>query len=269
MRKVIVFSGAGMSADSGIPTFRGTDGLWEQHKVEDVAEYEAWWRDKELVLRFYQERYAKYSPCKPHEGHYALAKLEEKFDVTHVTQNIDDLLEQAGCTDVVHLHGKINRRKCEWHKDISTLDGDRRHVCDYKAEVDAPVQIGELCPKCGGQLRPDVVWFNEAVHLSHKDMKSWLHHVKYGPGVFICCGTSVQVYPAGYLVSFFSQVQNKYIVDPKPQKIGDYTLLEGTAREKLPELVEKLLNESEDAASPPAPPEPVDDPNDFWRDLMG
>lgn len=241
MRTVVVFSGAGMSADSGIPTFRGTDGLWEQHKVEDVADYNAWWKDKELVLRFYDERYRKYSGCKPHEGHYALAKLEDKFNVIHVTQNIDNLLEQAGCTNVIHLHGQIHSKKCEWHKDISTLDGDTRHTCDYKDQMDEPVKVGDLCPKCGSQLRPDVVWFNEAVHLDHQEMTDWVREVKCNNGVFICCGTSVQVYPAGYLVSFFSQVKNKYIVDPNPQRVVDYTLIEGTAKEKLPELVDQLL----------------------------
>lgn len=239
---VVVFSGAGLSADSGIPTFRDSGGLWENHNVEDVAEHEAWFRDKELVLRFYEQRFNGYKDCKPHLGHEALAKLEQKFKVVHITQNIDDLLEQAGCSDVRHLHGRIHSKKCEWHKDITTLDGDRKFICDFKTDMTEPVKLGELCPKCGGQMRPDVVWFNEAVgNMNYDEMKEWCKEVKYNDGIFICAGTSVQVYPAGYFVSFFSQVKNKFIVDRKPQKIADYELIEGKASETLPILVDRLM----------------------------
>lgn len=124
MRTVVTFSGAGLSAESGIPTFRGKDGLWENHRVEDVADHQAWWRDKGMVLRFYEERFQKYRACEPNAGHRAIASLQEKFNVVNVTQNIDDLLEQAGCSNVVHLHGKATRAKCEHHHDISNLQGD-------------------------------------------------------------------------------------------------------------------------------------------------
>ena len=241
MKRVIVFSGAGLSADSGIPTFRDSGGLWENHNVADVAEHESWFRDKGMVLRFYADRFNQYKNCKPHLGHEALANLEQKFKVTHITQNIDDLLEQAGCTDVRHLHGQIRMKKCEWHKEITTLDGDGRFICDFKTELTEPVKLGELCPKCGGQMRPDVVWFNEAVNLDYNEMKEMCTDVKYNDGVFICAGTSVQVYPAGYFVSFFSQVKNKFIVDRKPQKIADYQLIEGKASEQMPILVETLM----------------------------
>ncbi len=242
MRTIVVFSGAGLSADSGIPTFRDTNGLWENHNVEDVAKHEAWFRNRELVLRFYEQRFNQYKNCKPHLGHEALAKLEQKFNVVHVTQNIDNLLEEAGCTNVTHLHGRVHVKKCEWHKGITTLDGDRKFTCDFKADTNEPVKLGELCPKCGGQLRPDVVWFNEAVHgMDWNDMKKMCEDVKYNDGVFICAGTSIQVYPAGYMVSFFSQVKHKYIVDRKPQKVANYTLIEGKASEQLPILVEQLL----------------------------
>jgi len=241
MKTILVFSGAGLSADSGIQTFRGKDGLWEDHRVEDVADYNAWWKNKELVLRFYEERFNKYKDTKPHEGHCALAKLEQKYKVVHITQNIDNLLEQAGCTEVHHLHGKMRSKKCEWHKDITVLDGDTRHICDYRDVAKEPIKIGDLCPKCGSQLRPDVVFFNEAVDLPYDWIAEYVKEVKYNDGVFICVGTSVQVYPAGYLVSFFSQVPRKYIVDTNPQRVSNYTLLKGTAKEKLPELVETLL----------------------------
>jgi len=243
-RRIIVFSGAGLSADSGVPTFRDNNGMWENHNVEDIAVHEAWYEkeNKELMRRFYGGRFNQYKNCKPHAGHEALAKLEDKFFVTHVTQNIDGLLEAAGCRDVKHVHGKITFKKCEWHKDITTLDGDNKFVCDYKSECRSPSEYEEKCPSCGGDLRPDVVWFNERVHLDFGEMKEWVRQVKYEDGIFICAGTSVQVYPAGYLLSFFSQVKEKYIVDLKPQKVADYVLVEGKASDMLPHLVEKILS---------------------------
>lgn len=242
-RKVVVFSGAGLSADSGVPTFRDSNGLWENHNVEDIAVHEAWYEKEnyDLIKDFYQSRFDQYKNCKPHAGHEALAQLEDHFDVTHVTQNVDGLLEQAGCRDVKHVHGKITFQKCEWHKGITTLDGDGRFTCDFKREATSH-KNNEKCPNCGGRLRPDVVWFNEAVHLDFSEMKEWVRRVKYEDGIFICAGTSMQVYPAGYLVSFFSQVKEKYIVDRSPKQVADYVLLEGNASEILPHLVQKLLS---------------------------
>lgn len=240
-KTVVVFSGAGLSADSGIPTFRDTNGLWENHHVHDVAEHEAWFRNPEMVLRFYEDRFNNYKACAPHDGHKALAKLEEKFNVFHITQNIDDLLEQAGCTKVMHMHGKITSKKCEWHKGITTLDVENKFICDFVEDMTEPIKLGDKCPKCGGQLRPNVVWFNEAVHLDFEEMKSLVREVKYNDGVFICVGTSLEVYPAGYFVSFFSQVKSKFIVDRKPKRIADYELIEGQASIELPRLVDRLI----------------------------
>lgn len=242
VKTVVIFSGAGLSADSGIPTFRGSDGLWENHKVEDVAEHEAWFRDRELVLRFYAERFNKYQSCKPHEGHYAIARLQEKFNVVNITQNIDNLLEQAGCNNVAHLHGMISRKKCEWHRNITSLDGDTRFQCDYEAPAESAVELGDLCPKCGGQMRPDVVWFGEAVHENHKELKKLVREVRLYDGYFICVGTSIQVYPAAYLIPLFSEVKNKYIVDPNPINVLNYELIRGTAKEQLPLLVDKIIS---------------------------
>lgn len=242
-RKVVVLSGAGLSAESGIPTFRGGGGLWENHRVEDVASQDGWNKDKSFVLRFYAERFAKYKDCQPNEAHKAIARLQEKFDVVNITQNIDDLLEQAGCTDVRHLHGVMTRRKCEHHKDITVLDGDRNFRCDHKKQQTEAVKIGDLCPKCGGQMRPDVVWFGEAVHDDFGVVRDLCKEVKYENGVFICIGTSLEVQPAAFLVPFFSQVKNKYIVDLHPRKIADYVLMEGPAGEQMPKLTEKLLGE--------------------------
>lgn len=240
---VVVLSGAGLSAESGIQTFRGTNGLWEDHRVEDVASQEGWNKDKGLVLRFYEERMRKYMNCVPNAAHHAIARLQEKFDVYNITQNIDNLLEQAGCERVQHLHGMMTRRKCEWHRDITVLDGDKRFRCDHKEDQVEPVKLGDVCPRCGGQMRPDVVWFGEAVHDDFEHIRELCKEVKYNDGVFICVGTSLEVAPAAFLVPFFSQVKNKYIVDLKPKKIADYTLLEGKAGERLPELAEILLND--------------------------
>lgn len=242
-RTVVIFSGAGLSAESGVPTFRDSNGLWEQHKVEDVASQDGWKRDNQLVLKFYEARFHGIKSVEPNAAHKAIARLQDKFEVINITQNIDDLLERAGCTNVRHLHGTITRRKCEWHKDISNLDGDTNFVCDYKADQSAPVVLGELCPKCGGQLRPDVVWFGEAVDMPYNYMRDLCKEVKYNNGVFICVGTSAQVYPAAYLISFFSQVKNKYIVDKKPIRVADYVLLEGLAGEQISNLVDKLMND--------------------------
>lgn len=243
MKTVVVFSGAGLSQESGIPTFRDSNGLWHNHKVEDVASQDGWHRNKQLVLDFYKQRFENIKACEPNSAHKALARLQEKYHVVNITMNIDDLLERAGCTDVLHLHGAINQKKCEWHKNITTLDGDTNFTCDYLTTQDKPIDFEERCPKCNGNLRPNVVWFGEAVsEMNYKHLAELVREVKYNEGTFICVGTSGLVYPASYLISFFAQVDNKYIIDPKPQKIADYNLLKGNAGEQLPLLVDALLD---------------------------
>jgi NAD-dependent deacetylase len=239
MKRAVIFSGAGLSADSGIKTFRDRNGLWEQHKVEDVAYHEAWWENKELVLAFYEMLYRKYEHCQPHDGHHALARLQEKYDVVQVTQNADRLLEKAGCVNVLHLHGTLDRKKCERHR--SVIRDSKRFQCEYICDTDGPVVLGDLCPKCGGQMRPDVVWFGEAVDLSFDQIEEWCQDVLFSDGVFICVGTSAQVQPAASLISFFSQVKNKFIVDINPLGVADYEVLKGPAREQLPILVDRIL----------------------------
>ena len=242
MKTVVVFSGAGLSQESGIPTFRDSNGLWENHKVEDVASQDGWARNKQMVLNFYKQRFEGVKACEPNAAHKALARLQDKYHVVNVTMNIDDLLERAGCTDVLHLHGAINQKKCEWHKNITVLDGDTHFTCDYLTTQDKPVTLDEKCPKCNGNLRPHVVWFGEAVsEMNYDHLAKLVKEVKYNDGTFICVGTSGLVYPASYLISFFAQVENKYIIDPKPQKVADYTLLKGKAGEQLPLLVDALL----------------------------
>jgi NAD-dependent deacetylase len=241
MKTAVVFSGAGLSKESGIPTFRDSQtGLWENYKVEEVATQEGWQANKQLVLDFYRDRTNNCKSVQPNAGHLALAKLEEKYKVVNITQNIDDLLERAGCTNVWHLHGDINHRKCEFHKEISNLDGDTQFTCDFKAIHDKPVVLGDICPKCGGQLRPDVVWFGEAVDMRDRDLFDLMDEVS----VFIGCGTSAQVHPAASLLHTFNHLDknNKFFVDVVPPgRLQSWTLMAGTAAEQLPKLVDGLL----------------------------
>jgi NAD-dependent deacetylase len=245
MKTVVVFSGAGLSAESGVPTFRDSNCLWENHNVEDVASPEGWAQDKQLVLDFYEARFNGVAQCEPNAAHKAIAKLQDQFNVVNITQNIDDLLERAGCNNVHHIHGALNRRKCEKHKGSVVLDGDMNYQCDYVTLQTEPVKLGDSCPKCGGQMRPDVVWFGEVVDMSYEMIAELVKEVKYNDGVFITVGTSAQVYPAAHLIPFFAQVKNKYIIDKSPKKIGDYTLLTGNAGEEMPKLVEQLLKGTE------------------------
>lgn len=240
MRTIVIFSGAGLSAESGVPTFRDSNGLWENHKVEDVAHPSGWAKNKELVLEFYRQRFEGVKKCQPNAAHEAIAKLQDKFNVVNITQNIDDLLERAGCAIVYHMHGSINKRKCEWHKSCCMLDGDTRYTCLFTEDHTEAVRLGDKC-MCGGQMRPDVVWFEEPVLFNFETVRELVREVKYNKGVFICVGTSAQVYPAAALIPLFTQVPEKYIIDPNPKRIGNYTLLTGKAGEKLPELAEQLL----------------------------
>lgn len=244
MRKmIVVFSGAGLSADSGLPTFRfGKDGLWENHKIEEVGKHDAWFKDRAKVLGFYRDRYNSYSSAEPHAGHKALVELEQKYNVHHFTQNIDNLLEQAGASEVHHIHGNIKWTKCEWHKEI--VNGSHvQFQCYYKAPIKENFpEIGDVCPLCGGQLRPDIVLFEEAVpKMNSSIFLGFIEVMKQTDGIFIVCGTSMEVYPAAYIIPYFSQVNRKYLVDPNPSKLDGYKILRGNASEKLPELVDDLM----------------------------
>lgn len=239
-KTVVVFSGAGLSAESGIPTFRDSNGLWENHRVEDVASPGGWRRDPALVLNFYELRFHAVRAAQPNQAHASIARLQSKFNVLNITQNIDDLLERAGCENVAHLHGLITRRKCEFHRDIFC---DGRFRCDFKADQDAPVKLGDVCPKCGGQLRPDVVWFGEAVNFDFGRLSLLVEELDRNDGVFICVGTSAQVTPASHLVPIFAPVKAKYIIDLRARPTGDYTLLEGPATAMMKKLAGELLGE--------------------------
>jgi NAD-dependent deacetylase len=236
MTKIVVFSGAGLSAESGIPTFRGTNGLWEAHPIEDIATPLGWKRNPQLVLDFYAQRFVQMQNCQPNAAHFAIAKLAAIFEVVCITQNIDTLLEKAGVNDVWHLHGRIDYHKCEWHFGIPPLDADWQ--CDYRHAINQPTQLGDLCPKCGRQLRPDVVWYGEAVDMRVDDLYQILPQVD----VFIGIGTSALVYPAANLLRFFAGVKEKYFIDPNPNynALLDFNIIQGAATERMPELVELL-----------------------------
>lgn len=240
MKNIVIFSGAGLSKESGIPTFRDSkDGLWHNYKVEDVADQEGWKKDPKIVLEFYQHRWENIRACEPNPAHYAIAELEKAgHNVINVTQNIDDLLERAGCNSVWHLHGSIHTRKCEWHKSISNLDGDTIFKCEYRCPQNEPVKLGDKCPACGGQMRPDVVWFGEAV-----DMKgSYLEDLAKVTDVFIGIGTSAQVSPAAGLLFTFRVAPERYFIDlDPPLRLQSYTRLKGTASEHMPKLAKELL----------------------------
>jgi NAD-dependent deacetylase len=240
MACIVVFSGAGLSAESGIPTFRDALGLWEAHRIEDVATPGGWSRDRGLVLRFYAQRFARLQTCKPNPGHLALAALERTHDVHHITQNVDTLLESAGASQVWHLHGRLDQAKCEWHQAIP-IRPRSRYRCHYLTTLQQPIALGDCCPWCGGQLRPNVVWFEEAVDMREAE----LQHLIATADVFIGVGTSAQVYPAAGLLQLFADTPRRWFVDPQPEfsLLRAYDVLRGTASQQLPRLVDELLGE--------------------------
>lgn len=197
-KRLVVLTGAGISAESGIRTFRDSDGLWEEYRVEDVATPEAWRRDPELVQQFYNERRKQLLECKPNAAHIALAEAEKDFEVIIITQNIDDLHERAGSTNVIHLHGELMK---------SQSDRDPEAVYDIEGWE---LKMGELAPD-GSQLRPHVVWFGEAVPMMHTAAE-----VAQSAELFAVVGTSLNVYPAAGLLQYAPTGIPMCLVDPKP-----------------------------------------------------
>lgn len=226
MDKVIVLTGAGMSADSGLKTFRDSDGLWEGHDISKVATVDAWEKDKEHVLKFYNERRKKAHSVNPNAGHKALAQLEEKYDVTIITQNVDNLHERAGSTEVIHLHGELSKvRSVQDPSLIYDIGGDSIHVGDTAED--------------GAQLRPHVVWFGEQVPNIKK-----AYSIVPQADILIVIGTSLAVYPAAGLVDLVDSETDRYIIDPDiPTMTGyqEWNQLNKTAADGTPELVDKLV----------------------------
>ena len=197
MKKIVVLTGAGMSAESGLKTFRDADGLWEGHDVMEVASPQGWNQDKELVLDFYNQRRKQLLQVKPNEAHNLLAHLEQDYQVKIVTQNVDDLHERAGSTQVLHLHGELFKVR-------STVDDGL--IYDWKKDL----FIGDTC-KNGNQLRPHIVWFGEAVPLLDQAIE-----ITKQADILVIIGTSMQVYPAASLIHYIKPNTPIYFIDPKP-----------------------------------------------------
>lgn len=204
-KKLVVLTGAGVSAESGISTFRDSDGLWEQFKVEDVASIEGWYRNPSLVLDFYNARRAQLATVKPNAAHYAIAELENQFDVTVITQNVDNLHERAGSTRIIHLHGELTKVRPE--NTCNESDGfSEQSVFDIGTDS---ISIGDMAPN-GAQLRPHIVWFGEAVPKINAALDAVTE-----ADMMLIVGTSLQVYPAASLYGFAMAGTPIYIIDPK------------------------------------------------------
>jgi len=197
MQKIVVLTGAGMSAESGINTFRDTGGLWEGHDIMEVASPEGFTKNPKLVLDFYNQRRRQLLDVQPNAAHIALANLEHKFNITIITQNVDDLHERAGSSKIIHLHGELLKVR-------STLDSN----LVYQRNED--ISFGDMCEK-GAQLRPHIVWFGEDVPLLEKAIK-----ITSAADILVIIGTSMQVYPAASLVNYVKVSSPLFFIDPKP-----------------------------------------------------
>jgi NAD-dependent deacetylase len=226
MQNIIVLTGAGISAESGLKTFRDSDGLWEGYNIEDVATPEAWQRNPTLVQQFYNERRKTVLEAQPNAAHYALARLQDRYDVTIITQNIDDLHERAGSNKVVHLHGIITRSQSSLNPNftypIAGFDIGMHEVCEL-----------------GSPLRPHVVWFGEEVPMIETAAR-----LCSGADVFMLIGTSLAVYPAAGLINYVPAEVPKYIIDPyipHVQSSRNIRAIEQKATVGVPAVVEQLI----------------------------
>ena len=226
MQKIVVLTGAGISADSGLRTFRDTDGLWEGYKVEEVCTPEAFARNPQLVIDFYNERRRQARAAEPNAAHRALAELEKYYQVQIVTQNVDDLHERAGSSNVLHLHGELNKAR-------SSADEN------YAIEWTGDQSINDTDPK-GYPMRPHIVWFGEAVPL----IETAARQVSQADKILVV-GTSMQVYPAAGLLEYAPYEAERYLVDPRPPKgLANISIIEAKAKDGVPQLVEKLIAEA-------------------------
>ncbi len=228
MKNLVIFSGAGMSAESGISTFRDSGGLWEQYKIEEVATPEAWKRDPQKVQTFYNQRRKQILEAKPNPAHQLIARMETDFNIQVITQNIDDLHERAGSSNVLHLHGNIT---------FSKSSGPNQEKAYYPING-WELKLSDLCPD-GYPLRPHVVWFGEAVPMMERAFDLILE-----AEILIVIGTSLQVYPAAGLVHTASKKCQKFIIDPglnKSEVPQEFTLIQKTASEGLRYVKEHFL----------------------------
>jgi len=222
-KKLIVLTGAGISAESGIATFRDADGLWEGHDIMEVASPQGFKTNPALVLDFYNKRRAQLAEVEPNRAHQILAELEDHYDITIITQNVDDLHERGGSSNIIHLHGELKKAKS------SVVDS---HV----QECTGPIQIGDLAAD-GSQLRPNIVWFGEAVPLIEQ-----AHELVTQADILLIIGTSMVVYPAAGLIHAAKPGIPIYVIDPgNPELVTDRVqFIQKTATEGLAELVPVL-----------------------------
>ena len=227
-QKIVILSGAGMSAESGLKTFRDTDGLWEGHSIEDVATPGAWIRNTALVLDFYNQRRSQLKAALPNAAHLALVNLESRYNVMIITQNVDDLHERAGSSNIIHLHGELFKVRSSQYPDL---------IYDWREDL----KQGQLCEK-GAQLRPHIVWFGEEVPLLEKAINECLE-----ADYCIIIGTSMQVYPAASLVRYLNKMCKLYYIDPRPHINPELSMnhqlkiIEAAATEGVTRLVNDLL----------------------------
>lgn len=226
-KKIVVLTGSGISVESGLSTFRDVGGLWEGNDINEVASIEGWYKNPEKVLDFYNLRREQAAKAKPNEAHYALSFLEEQYDVVIITQNVDDLHERAGSSNVVHLHGELNKARSVKNEQI---------IIDLGTHS---IYLGDTASD-GAQLRPHIVWFGEMVpqiEVAAKEVEE--------ANILIVIGTSLVVYPAAGLVNFAEKATRKYIIDPSIPELSSFTgwaHIKKTACSGVPELVEKLLS---------------------------
>ncbi len=227
MQKLVVLTGAGISAESGLPTFRESNGLWKQYRFEEIASIDAWNENPNDVLDFYNMRRRKLSEVKPNAAHYAIASLEQKFDVCIVTQNVDNLHERAGSTNIVHLHGELTKARSEKNSNLVTEIGYRN------------ILSGELAAD-GSRLRPHIVWFGEEVPMLSKAIE-----VVEQAQILLIVGTSLQVYPAASLIHYAKKKCRILYLDKNASQNLSYSseieCINGLSAIRVPVLVDKLL----------------------------
>lgn len=226
MKKLVVLSGAGISAESGIKTFRDADGLWEGHDIMEVASPQGWAKNRELVLDFYNQRRKQALEVQPNAAHTALVELEKQYDVTIITQNVDNLHEKAGSSKVIHLHGELFKMR-------STVDESLVYDMTHWE-----IKLGDKCEK-GSQLRPHIVWFGEMVPLMDKAIG-----IARKADIFIVIGTSLVVYPAAGLVDYVPQETKIYVIDKNMPYISprpNLVLLEENATTGMEKVLKDLM----------------------------
>jgi NAD-dependent deacetylase len=222
MKNIVVLTGAGISAESGLGTFRDSEGLWEKYKIDDVATEKAFLKNPALVLDFYNIRRKQLLNSFPNDAHFALNKLKEKYNLSILTQNIDDLHERSGNTDIIHLHGKLRESRSVIDNKIYSIKGSELNIGDY-------------CEQ-GGQLRPNVVWFGEAV----PNMDLAIDKVIQA-SIFIIIGTSLNVFPAASLIDYATKAKRIIIIDPNSSNYNGIEIINEKATKAVPQLVNELL----------------------------